>query len=562
MNGGPGPGPAGDEVSAGEGPEAGPAAGPAGGGRASAQVPNAGPGATTSGGAARGSARGPWVLFTAGLLGLCLAWALAGPRFSVPDEPAHFLKAASVVRGQLHGVAGEGTTSGDGEVGRAVEVPAAFRTAEVFPQCFAFRGDRTADCAPTDFQGGDELVRVPTPAGSYPPLYYALVGWPTLVWEDANVLYAMRAVSAVANVALLVAGTWALSLVVGRRLAMAGALVAATPMVAYLAGSVNPNGLEISAAFATWGFALAARDRLGRGVGVGVPVAAGLAASGAVLASIRWLGPLFLAGILVVAALAGPLRDLRGAWRDRALLAAGGAVLAAVAVAGLVILTTPNTELLPGPPVPEGGVLTKLAALLGQTQYYVRNMIGWFGWLDAPTPTWTYWTWVALVGLLVGAVALVGSRPALRSTALAVVGTLFLPVVAQWPSLDEIGMPWQGRYTLPVGVGVVLLAVVGVAEAGRAGRVDLRRLVPLLAVPAAVGHLVAFYWALRRYATGGHGPIEIVGDAVWNPPGGVLLWLVAATASLVACALAAGVRPGPLDVPSDRAGVGSGDSRP
>jgi hypothetical protein len=240
-----------------------------------------------------------------------------------------------------------------------------------------------------------------------------------------------------------------------------------------------------------------------------------------------------------VVVLAGPLGEVAAAWRRRSVQVVAAVLGASVVAAALVFVTTPNTTLLPGPPVPEGGVSTKLEALVGQTEYYGRNMIAWFGWLDVSTPTFAYWVWMALVGFLVGLVALVGGRPAVRATALTVVGTLVLPVVAQWPSLDEIGMPWQGRYTLPVGVGIVVVAIVGIDEAARAGRVRTARLPVLLVVPAAAGHVVAFYWALRRYATGGDGPLWLVGEAVWSPPGGVVAVTALAVLAATACAVAA-----------------------
>lgn len=488
---------------------------------------------------------GPWVAFTAGLLALCVAWSFAGPLFSAPDEPAHFLKAASVVRGQLHGVAEEQDTIDSSESGRAVKVPGAFGSATAFPICFAFEGTRDASCAPEEFVGTHDEQLISTPAGSYPPLYYLLVGWPTSAWEDANVLYVMRVVSSVVNVGFLVAGAWALAQVVGRRPAMAITLVAATPMVLYLAASVNPNGLETSAAFATWCFAMAVRRRLSRPGSVGAPLAVGLAVSGAVLANTRWLGPAFLLGILLVVACAGPLRDLVRAWRDRALSAAAIATAVSVVVAGLVILTTPNTDLLPGSPAPDGP-WARFVALVGNTQAYGRNMIGQFGWADTPTPAFTYLVWLFLVGFLVGAAVLVGSSPMVRATAATVVGTLALPIVAQWPGLDEVGMVWQGRYTLPVGVGIVVLSATAVFEAGAAGRIDVARIPSILAVPALAGHLVAFWWALRRYATGTRGSLDLIGEAAWSPPGGVVIWLGLAALGAVACALAQWWASGPV----------------
>src|SRR5437764_12660831 len=47
--------------------------------------------------------RRTWILIFAALFAMEPAWALATPVFSVPAEPAHVVKAADVVRGQLTG---------------------------------------------------------------------------------------------------------------------------------------------------------------------------------------------------------------------------------------------------------------------------------------------------------------------------------------------------------------------------------------------------------------------------------------------------------------------------
>lgn len=480
----------------------------------------------------------PWAVHALALLVLSGSWALAGPRFSAPDEPAHVLKAAAVVRGQLRS-----PPDPDGE-GQLVEVPERLAGADLLAICFAFRSEVTADCAADELTGSTEPVEVSTQAGSYPPLYYALVGWPTLVSLDADVVYAMRLVGAVANVALLVVATMALATLVGRRLAMAGMLVVATPMVLFLSGSVNPSGLEASAAVAAWCCALAVADRSTARRAVGAPLAWGLAVAGGVLASTRWLGPAFLALVLAGAALARPLGPLvRGAWaarRERALVGAALALAVTAGVAGAVTLATPDRILLPGAPVPPGDAAAE--AVLGNAQGYLRSMIGVFGWLDVPTPTFTYWAWLALLAGLVGAALLVGRASQVR-TIVAVAALSALLPFSQLPSAADLGLPWQGRYALPVAAGVPLVALLAVEGARRAGRlrVGTTRLVLAVAPLAAAGHLVAFAWAERRYATGLHGSFDIWRDARWAPPGGNLVLLTAVAAALgtvVALALA------------------------
>ncbi|WP_374945823.1 DUF2142 domain-containing protein, partial [Agreia sp.] len=61
---------------------------------------------------------GRWTIFVGAWIALFLlaaAWAISSPISSGPDEPAHFVKAASVARGQLVGP--------QGTYGNEVDVP-------------------------------------------------------------------------------------------------------------------------------------------------------------------------------------------------------------------------------------------------------------------------------------------------------------------------------------------------------------------------------------------------------------------------------------------------------
>lgn len=481
-----------------------------------------------------------WWLYGLALFGLFAAWALASPLFSVPDEPAHVVKAAAVVRGQLYGTPG---VTDDGEPVVRVRVPARYRSAYAWPGCFMFDADATADCAPDDLAGGDADIELGTPAAGYPPLFYALVGWPSLVSADATAVHAMRLLSAALCAAMLAAGAWALSTVTGPRVAMAATLFVATPMAAFLAGSVNPNGLEIAAAVATWAAAVAGARRVVDGVALGRGLTVVLVVAGSTLALTRWLSPLYLLAILALVGVSVPLRSWRPALGRRDVRVVVGALGGAVVVAGALIALAPGRDLSPGPAVPDG--VGALRALVGQTGQYVENMIGRFGWVDTPPPLVTELVWWLGTGALLGLAAVLADRLVLRAVALTAAATLVVPIAAQLPSTDSIGMPWQGRYTLPLAVGVLVLAVVGIsgraasgAEGVAAGR--WRSAVVALAVAAPVGHAAAVAWALRRYVTGLQGSLDLLGDAAWTPPGGVagvLTLTVVACAGAVACAL-------------------------
>src|SRR5262249_6481042 len=75
---------------------------------------------------------------------------------------------------------------------------------------------------------------------------------------------------------------------------------------------------------------------------------------------------------------------------------------------------------------------------------------------------------------------------------------------------------WQGRYTLPVAVGVPLLAVFALqSETGR--RVLLRGwFMPALGAMLVVAHVLAFYQALRRWAGGADRPVFYLLHPDWT----------------------------------------------
>ena len=81
-------------------------------------------------------------------------------------------------------------------------------------------------------------------------------------------------------------------------------------------------------------------------------------------------------------------------------------------------------------------------------------------------------------------------------------GTAAAPVVLQLPTNVDSGLIWQGRYALPVALGVPVLAAlvlrVDGTESGEGHRRTARATVPVLLV-AQVG---AFRWGAHRYAEG------------------------------------------------------------
>src|SRR5665811_410723 len=112
--------------------------------------------------------------------------------------------------------------------------------------CYHFDPAVTADCQPPVSES-DDLVEALTTVSRYPPVYYWIVGLPSIGLTGARALYAMRAVSAI--LATILIGLGLVTASPGRRWWLSvGVLAAFTPMTAFLVGTVNPNGAEIAAA--------------------------------------------------------------------------------------------------------------------------------------------------------------------------------------------------------------------------------------------------------------------------------------------------------------------------
>jgi len=440
---------------------------------------------------------------------LLALWGLATPRFAVPDEPAHFVKAAAVARGQLIGPPERPTR---------FRLPPAIVDARFQTGCFVFLPKQPADCAPG--QGGSgagsQDVVAYTAAGKYPPAYYALVGLPSLVWPDLRAVHAARGVSAGLSAALLAAALTA-AVAGGSRLAAVAIGLAVTPMVLFLASGINPSGPEIAAAAALWSAGAVLAVATGPPAR---PLMASVGLSAVVLALSRPISPFWVAVIGAALLLLAGWRRVAELLGYRSTQVAVVAIVLACAAQAAWIVTSGSLQLYGAGQrvaLPE-----RVRTSVGLTDERLRQMVGWFGWLDTPPPLAVQLAWAAaLLVLLV--VALRRATP--RSVGLVVLlagGVLAVPVVLEARSISEVGYFWQGRYTLPLAVGLPLVAAA--SSRGRPGHPP-RATALLLAVLVAC-HLVSYVTALGRYTVGTGQGLGLVGGD-WSPPLPALTLVVA-----------------------------------
>ncbi|WP_350347316.1 DUF2142 domain-containing protein [Agromyces sp. G08B096] len=476
----------------------------------------------------------PWSVFGAvfALFSLLMGiWALASPLMAVPDEPAHAIRAAAVVRGQF--IAG---ASPDQPWQAEVTVPR-FVAHTGSLTCFAFDPTKSAACQ-TPLDGDqDELVPAPTSANVNSPAYYAIVGLPTLVLSGDVAIYAMRLVNAVLVAALMGFTAMALSMARWARWSLLAFAVSATPMLLFLGGSINPNAAEIASAMAVFAalVAVLTAPMSDRRLWALTAVTIG---SVWMLVNTRSIALLWLVVVVSAALVLGRPGVVRRVLRRPAAWVALAASFA-VSLAAFAWYTKPQIDAPAGsaPDYPLMGApfFTGFQLMLEQTFDLFSGWVGIFGWLDTAAPGWAQGVWAILLTTpVLGAIAF-GSGRARIATILLVAAAFLIPPIAQGVLITDYGLIWQARYAMAVYCCMVIcagIALDGIRQdaplpsRGRIGTVAL--------VLAAFGQLVTFVWVLRRYVVGTGGWADMLLRPEWQPPLGWLTLTVAFAAVLAA----------------------------
>jgi hypothetical protein len=464
---------------------------------------------------------GIWIRSFFALFVLCAAWSLATPLGAAPDEPAQIVKAAATVRGQLIGqpAAHENSTT------RAFRVPSIFTSVYSLPACYQFHNKIPAGCAP-HLRGSGRIVTVTTYVGRYPPLYYSMVGLPTLVTHSESVIYYMRLVSALIDalllsLALTVAAIWCRATMMFEAIALT-----ITPLVIFFAGVVNPSGFEIAAAICAWtsGLALVRNGSLHPSRRLLVI----FVITGCLLELTRGLSVLWMAVILLTLIALEPKSCARLIRRasvrvGAAVLTVVGAIALTFVVANKTLKVLPSTKL---PPI-HASVVVLLEHIFGQIGGYASELIGLFGWLDTPSPFLTIFLWSSMAGfLLILGLAVSGTREGIVLLGL-MVGAFVLTTVIIESNSGTLGIDWQARDGFPLYAGVPLLA--GIVIPRRSilgfGNVTIRRLALIIALAVGLSQLADFLWALRRYTVGLGRTVNLFQPVRhgWSPPSGTPL---------------------------------------
>ncbi len=478
------------------------------------------------------------VASAAALLGLlALLWIIGTVPSGGPDEPAHMIRSAALVRGQLDGQPHD-------EIGRAFDVPAWVGYPD--RHCFSLVGKQPATCATEQPRpvGNASLV---SSANHYPIWGHLLPGLATYMPASIGYPFA-RAFDAAIPVGLFVAG---LTLAARHgRLALGSAALAITPMAWFSVIVVNPSGLVIAGGFALWA-ALLSANRLMRGQPDRL-VAWSIAAGWAAASLPRRDGVIWAALIVAICAASGIINLRRVAQR----LGAGPAALVIVSTLATVVWaatsdTASSRVMILAPFLPVvgaavhrlwtrcstigqrlaiaaaivGGLLAALVVVsvtrrhgydeallervISQTGINFEEAVGLLGWLDTPLPRAVLYGWWVTFGVLLGVAVIRGRR---RSVAMAA-ATVGIAVAVSWilemSQASTTGSYWQGRYYLPLLMGVPMALAWpssrGGESVGAAIEHRIRTIGSAVLAIALTVLTIAFGASMRRWAVGTHG---------------------------------------------------------
>ena len=268
-------------------------------------------------------------------------------------------------------------------------------------------------------------------------------------------------------------------------------------------GVVNPQALEIGAAFCMWSTTAGV-------LGAERPTRLqkwGFVAAGSILCLTRPLGPFITAVILVCVALTVGLRPALAALRRVEVL-----VVTGVGLVTTVVLASNGVTSLDAPELARHvTVSATVKQALGNSLNDIRDSISLTGWLDTKLPGIATIFWVSgLSVLLLGLVVARAYRDLIAVTFI-VVAFLGIETYVLYTQANSNGLNWQGRYGLPIYIGLPFIVM------ARRPRFQPQTLHLLVGAFAAI-QWISLYWALRRWTVGTDGPLLYVFREGWVPP--------------------------------------------
>lgn len=450
-----------------------------------------------------------WLLaiFGAFTIVLGLSFALVQPPYGLSDEPAHAIKALATADGQL---SGPKTVGQFGYSAVEFEVPLAYTSIWHFT-CYSGDVNQTPECAPPFPSDQNRTISTST-AGEYPPPYYAIVGGWGWISPGETGLFLMR-IFTVLICSLFLTMSGYLFVVSGNSARLVALLVCATPTVFSFSGAVNPFSPEITASILYWtsGIFLLKSEMDKRRVVI--PFFYIGAVSFGVIRPASFLWILISMSVIVLATV--NIQSLKSSSkRKRDFIHFLIANFVAISLSTSWYLFGMSTRSL-GAGSPAGGeFMDNVLISARRTPAYLRQIFGFFGWTTFYAPLVVLLFFLLAVFLLY----LVNHKHSLREVIALTSLFLFLflgPAILEGARAANSGWGFQGRYLMPVAVGIpILLTLTG------GHRSINSKLLVAASLLIVSGHVIALSFVTKRFTEGLDGPFFWPTQIDWSGLGG------------------------------------------
>jgi hypothetical protein len=283
-------------------------------------------------------------------------------------------------------------------------------------------------------------------------------------------------------------------------LMLAALLATASPMLMHLAGSVNPNSLEIAAGIGLFSGAIPLL--LARPERTIKPLVWLTGVSAVLLASLRALGPLWLVAGLCALLIPQSRTYLRLLWSHRLVKVWSTAIVGSLAFAVVWTLAMKTGDIVtPSTGQLRYGYAQAVLMYFSFWYIYLKGMVGVAGWFDIEMPPPFYLAWIcATASLVLLAVMAGGWRDRWRFFVI-FLGGVVAPGVLQVIEVKNTGFISQGRYMMPLLVAVPLLAAFIVERRVLNAKLSqsMTKLFCLLLLPS---HLALLVYSMVRWQRG------------------------------------------------------------
>jgi hypothetical protein len=442
--------------------------------------------------------------FLIGMILMQTAWILTMPAFRGSDEFDHVYQAAAVARGQwsTHEAAPHGR-------GGIVTIPESIvRAASRVCQYYDYVGHDNCFPIKTDGKGQAEVA---TAAGVYNPAYYLIIGTAARPFGGSGADFVMRAVSAFMCALLIASAAAVTARWASSTWPLVTFAVGLTPVLVYSTAMTAPNGVTYASATLVWAslIGLVRSRNQDDDRGLAIPLTVGAIA----LVATHTSGALWLALSGAVVITLRPLSEwadlVKRRWRTWSIATVVILLGTLLCVAWIRLEHTNQlgTKVLEDDPFPWARlpVYQILWALQAIGAFPLRGQ-------PAPVPVYAIWGPLLLTALL-ALFRLGGRRIRLAGTATLVL-LMVVPTILTVMSYRTESIAWQGRYALPLWLGITFLA--GLALDQRVPSPSAANARVVFTLLAAAMTISTVHVGLREISTGPADPAAAF-------PGGMLL---------------------------------------